>query len=105
VVGKPYWVALRLFEIAAAHWREIDGSAILDGVDLQEVLHESPSRFLNAIYVLAIRGLDDTKRAQFDFELNEPPPWELDTEPSAEILADDAAAWAAAAASFQALKG
>jgi hypothetical protein len=47
------------------------------------------------------RGLDEQKQAEFDFKLNEPPPWEDAAEASEEQLQDDAAAFMAAMAAKQ----
>ena len=77
MVGKPYWVTARLFEFAAQGWRAIDGGSLTEGVDLFAVLRRSPSRFLNAIYVLWLRtAKDETARNNIDFQLKAPPTWE-----------------------------
>jgi hypothetical protein len=77
VVGKPYWVTARLFEFAAQGWRTIDGLSIAEGVDLLAVLRRSPSRFLNAIWVLWLRtAKDEMERNKIEFQLKAPPPWQ-----------------------------
>lgn len=106
MVNGPYWVAARLLAWAEVNWREIDGSSLLEGgIDLASLYQESPSRFLSAIYVLSIRGLDEQKRAEFDFKLNQPPVWENAAEPRPEELEADGAAFLAAAASFPGRRG
>jgi hypothetical protein len=101
VVGKPYWVAARLWHWAVTNWRELDGIHSTQGVDLARLCVESPSRFLSAIYVIWMAGRTEQERAQADFELDQPPAWEVDAEPSPELLAADAAAFMAAAAGLK----
>lgn len=105
MVGKPYWVAAGLLAWAEINWEAIDGQSLLEGVDLARVYRESPSRFLSAIYALSTRGLDEVKRAEYDYKLNLPPPWENAAEPRAEELEADGAAFLAAAASFPGRQG
>lgn len=67
--GTPYEAAVRLFAVAAAHWREIDGQAILKGVDLTVLPID---RFCNAIYAWAVERVED--REKFDYDLYAPVP-------------------------------
>lgn len=65
----PYRQVLRLYLIAADFWPSFDGEASLNGVDLLS-LH--PARFLNAIYYMAVRSMDEKDRGEFDFKLDQP---------------------------------
>lgn len=105
LVGGPYWVAAGLLAWAEAHWQEIDGIGLSEGVDYAAIFHRSPSRFLSALYVLSVRGMDETEREQYDFKLSVPPAWENVAEPSAEELEADGSAFLAAAASFPGRQG
>lgn len=100
MVGKPYWVAQRLLATAEAYWDEIDGAQLLEGVDLAQLFIDSPARFCSAIYALCIRGCSEDERAQVEFKLNQPPPWEAKRPPSAAEKQADAAAFMDAFAGF-----
>ena len=83
MVGKPYWVTARLFEFAATQWRTLDGVNLAEGVDLLAVLRKSPSRFLNAIWVMWLRtAKDENDRNRIEFQLKAPPPWEKKPRPA-----------------------
>jgi hypothetical protein len=104
VVGKPYWVTGRLFEFAAQQWRTIDGVALTEGVNLLQTLRESPSRFLNAIYVFWIRtAKDEAERFKIESQLKAPPAW--DKKPAVTQQRQTAKSFDAAAASLTALQG
>ena len=73
VVRKPYRAVVRLYAVAGAHWRIIDGTH--PGVDL---IRLPPRRFCNVVYTWAIRNITkEEDLAQFDYHLYEEPlPWE-----------------------------
>lgn len=104
MVGKPYWVTARLFEFAASQWRTIDGTSLVEGVDLLAVLRESPSRFLSAIWILWMRtGKDEAERGRIDFQIKSPPTWEK--KPRAAEQQKNASDFMAAMGSLQSIQG
>ena len=70
MVGKSFWVAHRLAALAALHWAEVDGQAAKDGID---PLFFPVHRWLNYVYFIFVRSMDEEKRAQFDIMLDTPP--------------------------------
>lgn len=105
MVGKPYWVTGRLFEFAASQWRTLDGLALSEGIDILRTLRESPSRFLNLMWVYWIRtAKDEAERFRIEAQLKAPPPWEK--KPDRVSQASNAAAFSSAAmANIAALQG
>ena len=63
----PYQAALRLCAIAQDRWAEFDAAYL--PVDLISLPFD---RFLNAVYALSVKYLDEKKRETFDYQLNEP---------------------------------
>lgn len=96
MVGKPYWVSYRLFRWAVDDWADLDGAFLAQGIDLARLCLESPSRFLNTVYAIVTRGMSESERAQLDFRLNQPPPWEDPETVSDAVAASEAAAFMAA---------
>lgn len=104
MVGKPYWVTARLFEFAASQWRAIDGISLTEGVDLFAVLRKSPSRFLNAVWILWMRtGKDEAERNRIDFQIKAPPAWEKKPRPVEQQK--NASDFMAAMGSLQSIQG
>jgi hypothetical protein len=67
-VGRPpYQAALRLCAIAQDRWAEFDAAYL--PVDLIALPFD---RFLNAIYALCVKHLDEQKKESFDLQLNAP---------------------------------
>jgi hypothetical protein len=71
VDGPPYYSAIRLADIAEAHWDIIDGEASSRGVCLFSL---NIQQFLNAIYYWAIQRVKDPQRWKMDLETPPRPP-------------------------------
>lgn len=104
MVRPPYYVAVRLCTIAAAHWIELDGDAAGSGVDPFGLRFD---RLLNHIYVWAIARVKDPE--MWVEQLNDPPRRPAGARsprrPSAATLAEEADSFVAFMADYRAAGG
>jgi hypothetical protein len=96
--GWPYWVVQRLLVWAGQHWPDLDGLAMLAGVDLIALLDAQPGRACNVLYALLVRGADEKEREKIDAQLFRTPP-ELDAaDPPSWMAEEEGASFMAAMA-------
>lgn len=69
VAGRPWWVAMRLIEVAKQSWDALGG-------DMAKI--DAASRplgaWLDALFILIVRNIDDQKRTMFLMKLEMAPP-------------------------------
>lgn len=75
--GRPWWEAQHLVIGAVQSWDVIGGRLINTGVDLHRI---SLGAFCNAIYAMAIDGMDKKDRMKFDNDLKRPPLEEIEAQ-------------------------
>lgn len=81
VSGRPYWVAMRLIQIAATAWNIIGPRVMTSGVDVTKV---SLAGWLDAVLFLIVTNMDPKDTNRFCMQLEAPPPDNLfdeDAEP------------------------
>ena len=84
MVRPPYAVAVRLCDLAADRWAEIDAAYHASPVPL---LRMKPHRFLNMVYSWAVERVPADKFDQWKLDLAELLPWQ-DVDSEAAINAE-----------------
>lgn len=70
-VGQPpYYVALRLFNVAAEHWAQFNGECVSLGVNIRKL--PCPD-FFDLIYFWLVRNADQKEKDKIDLQLFLPP--------------------------------
>lgn len=76
VCGRPWWVALRLIWGARVSWDALGGE-----MARHDAARLSIAGWLDALFLVMLRSLDDAKRTMFLMKLEMPPPgWGPDPE-------------------------
>jgi hypothetical protein len=76
VCGRPWWVALRLIWGARVSWDALGGEMVRYDADRLSI-----AGWLDALFLVMLRGLEDNKRSMFLMKLEMPPPgWGPDPE-------------------------
>lgn len=68
--ARPWWVALRLIEVARTHWDVIGAELILKGVRADQL---SLSAWLDATMLTLLRNMEQSKITMFLAQLENPP--------------------------------
>lgn len=68
--GWRWWEADRLIRSAGAQWKLLGGELTRYGVDLNVL---PLGAVLNALYSMAVKGLNEQKRQALDFQISQPP--------------------------------
>jgi len=71
VSARPWWVALRLVEIARTSWDVLGAELLLRGVDATKV---SLAAWLDMALLVALRSMDPKDIQMFTLKLESPPP-------------------------------
>jgi len=71
VSARPWWVALRLVEIARTSWDVLGAELLLRGVDAAKV---SLAAWLDMALLVALRSMDPKDIQRFTLKLESPPP-------------------------------
>lgn len=68
--GWRWWEADRLIRSAGAQWKLLGGDLTRSGVDLNVL---PLGAVLNALYSMAVKGMNEQKRQALDFQISQPP--------------------------------
>lgn len=84
VSGRPWWVSLRLIATASQSWDALGGELV--NFDAERL---SLAGWLDALFMLIVRNIDDEKRTMFLMKLELPPQgWGEEEPKSLEMSAD-----------------
>lgn len=84
--ARPWWVTIRLVNVAVSSWDYIGGEIILKGVDASRL---SLAAWLDAVFHIILRAMDQKDHTRFLAALEAPPPEEVANVPEPEISAAD----------------
>lgn len=85
VTGRPWYVALRLIEVARTSWNALGGEVVVKA----DATSLSIAGWLDVLYLLILRNMDESKVSMFLAQLEMPPigfaedPAELEMSPAA----------------------
>lgn len=85
VGGRPWWVTVRLVHAAVTSWNYLGGEIAMRGVDASRL---SLAAWLDAVFHIMLRAMDQKDHTKFLVSLETPPPSELANVPEPEISAD-----------------
>jgi len=71
VSGRPWWVTLRLVEVAKQSWHSLGAEMLLRGVDATKL---SLSGWLDVLLLLIMRNIDPKDAMMFTMKLEQVPP-------------------------------
>lgn len=70
VSGRPWWVAMRLIEVARTNWHVLGAELLTNGVDSEQL---SLSGWLDILLLLIMNRIDPKDAAMFTLRLEQPP--------------------------------
>lgn len=70
VSGRPWWVAMRLIQMALGSWQVLGAEMILKGVDADRL---SLSAWLDVLLLTVMRNIDPKEATMFTLRLTQPP--------------------------------
>ena len=70
VSGRPWWIAMRLIEVARNSWQVLGAEMILKGIDAEKL---SLSAWLDVLLLTIMRNIDPKDAAMFTMRLEEVP--------------------------------
>lgn len=77
VAGRPWWVAMRLIQMALTSWQVLGAELILKGVDSEKL---SLSAWLDVLLLTIMRNIDSKDATMFSIRLEQPPA-DIEVEP------------------------
>lgn len=83
--GRPWWVAIRLINIAKQSWDYIGGEMVIRGIDATKL---SLAAWLDATFHIILRGMDQKDHTRFLLQLEMVPAEVAAEQPEPEITAD-----------------
>lgn len=68
--GRPWWIALRLIELARTNWDVLGAELVLKGIDANQL---SLSAWLDAVMLTTLRNMEQSKITMFLMQLEQAP--------------------------------
>lgn len=86
VAARPWWVAVRLIRVSVESWDYLGGEVAMRGIDASRL---SLSAWLDAVFHIMLRSMDNKEHTKFLLALEAPPEEEKGNVVEPEIGADE----------------